>query len=302
MRNSSAWDMLEVRHLRAFTEVARLGSFNAAARELGYTQSGVSQQIQGLERIVGTPVLHRPPGGRRPVELTDAGRLLLGHAEHLLARIGATRADLSALESGERGQVTVATIQSVGTRLLPAILRRFRADHAGVAVDITEARNTTALMEVLEDGSVDVGLTALPMRAGLFEVHSLGDDPFVLVTAAGRPERRLADLDGVRVLGSRGCILQDLVEQHLAIAGVVAGGCDLFDDNGMVQELAAAGEGVAVVPRLAVDLDDPRVSVHPVPELPPRQLAAVVHRQRHLGPAARRFLEAAVDCAPLPAA
>ena len=69
--------MLEVRHLRAFTEVARLGSFDAAARTLGYTQSGVSQQVQGLERIVGAPLLERPPGGRRPVELTDVGRLLL---------------------------------------------------------------------------------------------------------------------------------------------------------------------------------------------------------------------------------
>jgi molybdate transport repressor ModE-like protein len=302
MRNAYAWDMLEVRHLRAFTEVARLGSFGAAARALGYTQSGVSQQIQGLERIVGTPVLQRPPGGRRPVELTDAGRLLLDHAEHLLARIGATRADLAALESGERGQVAVAAIQSVGTRLLPAILRRFRADHGGVAVDIREARNTMALLEILEDGSVDIGLTALPVRPGTFEIHPLGDDPFVLVTAAGRPERRLADLDGVRVLGSRGCILQDLVEQHLAAAGVTAGACDLFEDNALVQELAAAGEGVAVVPRLVVDVDDPRISVHPVPELPPRQLAAVVHRHRHLGPAARRFLDVAVACAPLLAA
>src|ERR671932_695406 len=117
MRNSSVWDMLEVRHLRAFTEVARHGSFGAAARELGYTQSGVSQQIQGLERIVGAPILRRQPGGRRPVELTDAGRLLLGHAEHLLARVGATRADLAALASGEAGTVAVITIQSVGTRI-----------------------------------------------------------------------------------------------------------------------------------------------------------------------------------------
>jgi molybdate transport repressor ModE-like protein len=302
MRNSYAWDMLEVRHLRAFAEVARHGSFGAAARELGYTQSGVSQQIQGLERIVGAPLLDRPPGGRRPVELTDAGRLLLEHAEHLLARVGATRADLAALQAGERGQVTVATIQSVGTRLLPAILRGFRAQHPGVTVEISEARNTTRLMEILEDGSVDVGLTALPVRADLFEVHPLGDDPFVLVAAVGRREGRLADLVGVRVLGSRGCVLQDLVGQHLAAAGVDAEAYDLFDDNGMVQELAAAGEGVAVVPRLTVDLDDPRVRVHDVPELPPRTLAAVVHRQRHLGPAAARFLDAAVACAPLLAA
>lgn len=294
MRNSSVWDMLEVRHLRAFTEVARQGSFGAAARELGYTQSGVSQQILGLERIVGQPVLRRQPGGRRPVELTDAGRLLLGHAEHLIARVGATRADLAALADGDAGRVTVVTIQSVGTRLLPGVLRRFRADHPVASVEISEARSVDSLLDAVEAGAADIGFAALPVPAETFDVRVLGDDPYVLVTAVGHEQRRLADLHGRRVLGSRGCQQQQLVEQQLLAAGVVPLSVDLFDDNTMIQELVAAGEGVAVVPRLTVDTQDPRIRVHPVGELPVRRLAAVVHRQRRLGPAARRFLDAAV--------
>jgi molybdate transport repressor ModE-like protein len=299
MRNSSVWDMLEVRHLRAFTEVARHGSFGAAARELGYTQSGVSQQIQGLERIVGAPVLRRQPGGRRPVELTDAGRLLLGHAEHLLARVGATRADLAALADGDAGRVSVVTIQSVGTRVLPGVLRRFRADHPAAAVEIAESRSVDTLLDAVEAGAADIGFAAMPVPAEPFDVRPLGDDPFVLVTAAGHDERRLADLHGRRVLGSRGCQQQHLVEQQLLATGVVPLSVDLFDDNGMIQELVAAGEGVAVVPRLTVDTLDPRISVHLVGELPARRLVTVVHRRRHLGPAARHFLDAAVAGPPL---
>ena len=59
MRNADSWGALEVRHVRAFAAVVDEGTFSAAARSLGYTQSAVSQQIGSLERIVGVPVLHR---------------------------------------------------------------------------------------------------------------------------------------------------------------------------------------------------------------------------------------------------
>ena len=84
-----SWLGVELRHLAALQAVAEEGSFGRAATRLGYTQSAVSQQIGALERIVGMPVLHRPPGGRRPLELTEAGRVVLAHARPLLARVKA---------------------------------------------------------------------------------------------------------------------------------------------------------------------------------------------------------------------
>jgi len=79
---------LELRHLVAFDAVARNRSFSAAAEELGYSQSAVSQQIADLERIARSRVFDRFPGPR-PVELTEAGRVLLRHARPVLARIQA---------------------------------------------------------------------------------------------------------------------------------------------------------------------------------------------------------------------
>src|SRR5690242_21839381 len=90
---------LELRHLAALEAVARTRSFGRAARELGYTQSAVSQQIAQLERIVGQRLFDRP-GGPRRVEPTEAGLLLLGHAEAIVARLDAARADMAALEIG----------------------------------------------------------------------------------------------------------------------------------------------------------------------------------------------------------
>src|SRR5260370_38846829 len=86
------WRGVELRHLVALDAVGRHRSFNAAARELGYTQSAVSQQVAQLERVVGQRLVDRP-GGPRRVDPTAAGRLLLRHADAIAAQIDPRQAD-----------------------------------------------------------------------------------------------------------------------------------------------------------------------------------------------------------------
>ena len=96
------WLGVELRHLAALEAVAREHSFGRAATALGYTQSAISQQIATLERSVGERLIERP-GGSRPVALTEAGELLLGHAAAIVARLKAAQADLRALGEGRAG-------------------------------------------------------------------------------------------------------------------------------------------------------------------------------------------------------
>jgi DNA-binding transcriptional LysR family regulator len=292
MRNADRWEALEVRHLRAFATVVEEGSFAGAARELGYTQSAVSQQMLALERIVGAPVLRRHPGGRRPLELTDTGRVVLGHAQPLLARVKAAQSDVASLVQGEAGQLAIGTFQSFGARILPPVLARFRTLRPGVEVEIRAVTDVRELHAAVEAGELDACFSVLPIdEDGPFEVRELMADPYVLVARTG-DARRLDDVDGRRVLLS--CDYERrLVEARLLADGITPAGYTRFDDNGLIQALAAAGEGIAVVPRLTVDLDDRRVDVHPLPALPPRRLVAVWHRDRNLGAAAHAFLDAA---------
>src|SRR5947208_14695455 len=96
------WLGVELRHLAALQAVAEGGSFGRAAARLGYTQSAVSQQIATLERLVGERLVDRP-GGPRPVTITQAGTVLLRHADGIVARLRAAQADLAALRDGSAG-------------------------------------------------------------------------------------------------------------------------------------------------------------------------------------------------------
>jgi DNA-binding transcriptional LysR family regulator len=118
-------------------------------------------------------------------------------------------------------------------------------------------------------------------------------DPYVLVTANRSDVHSLHDVAGHRLLGIRGCKNELLIEQHLLADGIVPSSCERFDDNALIQALAAAGEGIAVVPRLTVDPTDSRIAIQLVPELPPRQLTAITHSERRLPAAATQFIETA---------
>ncbi len=141
------WLGVELRHLAALQAIAEHGSFGRAATALGYTQSAVSQQIATLERIGGPRLVERP-GGPRPVELTEAGRLLLTHAEAIVARLQAAHADMEALQAGEAGTLRVGAFQSAGARILPELLRRYTAAWPRVAISLEEAEDETLLPQI----------------------------------------------------------------------------------------------------------------------------------------------------------
>jgi DNA-binding transcriptional LysR family regulator len=295
-----SWLGVELRHLAALEAVAREGSFGRAATKLGYTQSAVSQQIASLERSVGEKLLERP-GGPRAVTLTEAGKLLLRHAEAIVARLDAARADMASLRAGETGTLRVGTYQSVGARVLPAVMQRFRNDHPGIVLELHEPTTDPELFALIESGELDLAFCSLPLPEGPFDGVELMSDPYVLIVStehelAGRRSASLADLGGLPLIGSQTCASGIRLEDELQAHGFEVDYAFRSDDNGTVQGLAAAGYGVALSPLLAVLPGDERVKVLRLePAIPPRVIGVVWHRDRHRSPAARAFVEIAAE-------
>jgi molybdate transport repressor ModE-like protein len=297
---SDGWLGVELRHLAALEAVAEEGSFGRAAERLGYTQSAVSQQIQALERIVGQQLVERP-GGPRRVSLTEAGELLLRHAAGIVARLQAAQADLAAFSEGSAGTLRVGTYQSVGARVLPRLLKEFTEAWPDVDVQLTESADDGGLLELVERGELDFCFAMLPVGDGPFETAELMRDPHVLVvpldSALARRQKppTLREIAELPLIGNRQCRSIHQVENRFRHAGLEPSIVFRSDDNGTIQELVAAGVGVALVPLLTVDTGHEGTAVLGVASVPPRRIGIAWHRDRYRSPAARAFVELAVE-------
>ncbi len=294
----NTWLGVELRHLAALEAVARSRSFGAAARELGYTQSAISQQIAQLERLVGQRLVERP-GGPRRIEVTEAGELLLRHADAIVAHLDAARADMDALAEGAAGTLRVGVYQSVGARLLPALLRRFRASWPRVQVRFREEADASDLLRLLEHGELDLTFADLPLLEGPFEFEEILRDPYILlVSARSELARRdaapsLRELAGLPMIGWR-----TWPEPERFLRGRAPELDIVFrtDDNGTLAALVGEDLGVALVPRLVVNPLNTSVVALPLDSpVPPRTVALVWHRDRYRSAAGDAFVELAKE-------
>ena len=299
--NGSAWAGLEMRHLLALVAVVESGTFSAAAEQLGYTQSAVSQQVGTLERMVGAPLFERP-GGRRPVQLTPAGQMLLTHARAVIARVSAAAADLRALASGEQGELRVGTLPSVGTKILPGLLGRFRAEWPGVQIVLRESRESADLIQAVETGDIDLTFIDIgPYDTGSLQVRRLLNDPMVLVAPAdspeaGRPTVSIDDVAHLPMIGTRNPGCRQIIDNAFRQAAVLPSYVFRSDDNPTIQGLIGSGMAYAVLPLLTVDENDPNVAVVPIrPEPPPRTLGIAWHPERRPPVALLPFVNAATE-------
>jgi len=287
---------VELRHLAALDAIVREGGFARAAAELGYTQSALSQQMAALERIVGMPLLERRTG-RAPVGTTEAGALVLRHAQRILNGLRAAEADLEALREGSAGALRIGTFQTVGIAILPPLLRRFEVGHRDVDVTLVEAVSREALLRRVETGDVDASFSVLPApEDGPFEAAELLADPWVLIVPADSPladrpaPLKLGDLDDVTLVAYRYSRPYD-AERRLRTLGVRTRVILRSDETATVHGLVAGGVASAILPRMAVDRTDERVRVLALGHLlPPRRIGLIWHRDRHHSTAFRDFL------------
>lgn len=265
--------MLDVRRLRALSEVAEQGNFSAAASTMGMTQSAVSQQIAALEREVGLPVVRR---GSRPVELTEAGAALTRHARGILARLEAAEQEVAEIGQRRRGRLRFGCFPTVLGTLMPAAFARFRRLHAEVRLTVVDD-HLHRLVPRLESGELDLVVIydheALPaIDAKSFHHAPLLTDRFQAVLPDAHPltrrkTLRLRDLrDEPWIGGAPSSAWYQIVRHACQQAGFNPRADLASDDYIAVQALVAAGLGVSVIPGLAV--------MHPLPGVAVRQLTS----------------------------
>lgn len=143
---------MDVNLLRAFVAVAREGSFSAAACDLGYTQSAVSQQVAALEKDLGVQLLHR-----RPVIPTEAGQRLLEHATPILLRLNAARTDVQRLSGEPPARLTLGTSPLADVRHTIAVLTELQRSMPRLTI-VVRTMGCDGVLEAVANGDADLGL------------------------------------------------------------------------------------------------------------------------------------------------
>lgn len=291
---------VEIRHLQALRAVAQEGTFARAAERLGYTQSAVSQQIAAFERLLGDPLFDRP-GGPRPVELTPLGRILLDHANVVLARVDAVADEVERFRAGQVGRLDVGTFQSVSVEVLPHVVGRLLTERPQLEVRPFESDSNDELLGRVADASLDLTFAVGPIDDERFEVVELAHDPFVVITVREAGDEPAAPIPAevlrrAPLVGQQPNSCQFDIDRGLRNQGIEPSYVFRSNDNSAVQAMVRAGMGLAVMPLLAVDVDDPRIAVHPMePALPDRVITLVRLAGRTPSPTAVRFTELAVE-------
>jgi DNA-binding transcriptional LysR family regulator len=250
---------VETQLLRTFATVARLGSFSAAAVELGYTQAAVSQQIAALESDLKVQLLHR-----RPVTPTEAGARLLEHAAPILLRLDAARADVARLTQTPAatlalGLTPVAAAASAMATALAALRARMPRLNLTVQVssraDIATAVARGDLDLALVDGlaAPNDSLTPFPplMAIGVAE----SDIAVALPPGhplASRASVRLTDLADARWIEASDIAPLSDVRRLAGIEGFRPALHYDGTDTLTLIALAAAGHGLILLPETAV--------------------------------------------------
>jgi DNA-binding transcriptional LysR family regulator len=262
---------IDPRRLRVLREVRQRGTVTGAAAGLHLTPSAVSQQIAALSRELGVPLLEKTGRG---VRLTGQARVVLEHASVVQAQFERARAELAAFADGTVGSVAVAGFSTAISGLVAPAIRSLRASRPGITVSAIEL-DPPDLFTRLDSGDLDVAITVdhrrVPPRndSHYYRIDLLADPLEAALPAghrlAGEAEVELSELAAdTFVSAAPGSSCFEVTLGACAAAGFNPDVRHYSVDWHAVASLVGVGCGVALVPRLALPLDEPGFVLRPL--------------------------------------
>jgi len=283
-----------IRHIRAFLNVARLGSFTKSALELHVSQPTLTVQIRQLEEWLGVRLFDR---NKRQVTLTPVGRDLLPLLERVLIDLEAVMNAGRELVGIKRGTVSIATLPSVAANLLPSAILRFHEEYSGINVRVSDVI-AEGITQLVKQETVDFGISGCLGPDKELEVEDLLKDQLCVLFPeehylANNPEPTLRDVAAwPLILTTRGTCVRTLVDRAVEKEELsITLSCEATYITTAIA-MVRAGLGVSILPASAVRPICQGIRMMPIhtPGLI-RIIGIVRKRNRSLSPAAAHFIE-----------
>ncbi|MFE2478908.1 LysR substrate-binding domain-containing protein [Streptomyces sp. NPDC059389] len=283
--------------LRVFVAVCRAGSLSAVARDLGRTQSAVSQHVRRLEKQTGTELLERHARGVVP---TEAGRILQAAAADGIAGLDGALRRLDELVRGDGGSVRITTGATTVRHFMSEAVVAFRRRHPQVSLEFQTENSSRSCFDALAADDLDLAWITIGRPVRGIEQRPVMELPWVLAVCAGdplaaRPRIEPTDLTGVRHIRlPENSASRAHLDAAFAESGIRVRSDTSVADWDTALLLAELGLGHAVVPALPgwrVPGSDGPLRLVPVPALPPLPVGWAVRRWASLSPLARVFAD-----------
>ena len=240
---------LDSRQLRAFSILARTGSFTATAQELHLSQSAISHSMKALEQEIGCRLLDRMG---KTVVLTQAGEQLLVHVEKVLQEMATARVELGRLGKWGSSRLRIGASTTACQYVLPAVLREFKESFPQCAISI-EPGDTPEMIEALRAHRIDLAVNLEPRREEPLEFRPLFTDELVFVTSPLHPWARAGKVTRDEIprehyiLYGKGSYTFRMVEDYFREDKVVLHSQLDLGNMEAIKELVKLGLGISIM-------------------------------------------------------
>jgi len=270
---------MDLTELRIFKAVAEQGGILRAAITLNRVQSNVTTRVKRLEARLGTRLFNRE--GRRLV-LSAEGKVLLEYADRLLQL--SSEAQAAVKGRAPHGALKVGALESTAATRLPQVLARFHKAHPAVRLELVTG-TTAALVAKVMRGELDAAFIAEPFSARNLEAEPAFTEELVLITPKSHPRVTTPkDLRDSTILAfASGCAYRRRLESWLGRSSMVAERVMEYGSYHAIVACAAAGSGIAVVPRSVLRASgmEAQLAVHALPPKIANARTLLVWRRGH---------------------
>jgi DNA-binding transcriptional LysR family regulator len=292
---------MELRQLKTFAAIAKLGSFVQAADMLGYAQSTITSHIQILENEMGVRLFER--FGHR-IMLTNQGKSLLPYAEQII-KLTSEALAITANTDVPRGKLAIGTSESLGTYRLPGLFQNYRRAYPKVEM-ILKFANCTTICDSIRTNEIDIGII---INDKIVEedliVEDISNEQMLFLAAADNPlalKETITPYDLAEtcvILTEPGCSYRSSVEKIVKDFRVSPQSFLEASSTEAIKQLIMLGLGISMLPRFTVEKELAEGRIHnicwdgPIPEY---KVQMLYHKDKWISPTLQTFLSTAREC------
>ncbi len=236
---------MNLRQLRTLVAIADHGSFAAAGKQIGLSQSAVSLQIKGLEEELGCELFDR---NLRPPNPTSDARRLMSKARQILRQIDEISGPID--DGRVAGSLTVGAVPTTLSGIVPLALGELREQHPDLAITVVSG-SSSALADQVVRSEIDVAVVTRPVQkiAGL-SWEKIADEPYVVIgppDAIGTDDRELL-ANNPFIWFNRQTWAGQQIERHLSRMKIRVAASMEIDSLDAIRSMVSAGLGVSIIP------------------------------------------------------